>query len=390
MSRTRVTVVGAGLVGSTAALGLARAGFDVRLIERSAPQPNRGALGVDIRNVALSPASAALLDEVGAWRDVDKAPYQRMMVWEQWGSGRVLFEAAEVARAELGWVVEMSPLVCALWSAVEQHPGISIELGQLQEVEFGIEGVELCFASGKTINAEFVIAADGARSRIRQALDVPLVEKSMDQVALATVVRTEKPHENTAWQRFSSGGPLAFLPASDPHVCSVVWSQTAEQAQQRMALPDQAFCEEIARALEHQLGAVTSLDKRVSFPLTQQRVTNCAPRPDVLLLGDAMRVIHPLAGQGVNLGLEDVAQMLKIARAQDNLRDPRAWQHFAHRRAARSEAMIAVMSGLHKLYTSTDPLLSLLRNTGARSFNALAALKGAVMREAMGLAPAAK
>ncbi len=390
MSRTQVTVVGGGLVGSTAALGLARAGFDVSLIERSAPHPNRGALGVDIRNVALSPASAELLDEVGAWRDVDKAPYDRMVVWEQWGSGRVVFEAAEVGRAELGWVVEMSPLVCALWSAVEQHPGINIELAQLQEVGFGSAGVELCFVGGETSTTEFVIAADGARSLIRQALDVPLVEKPMDQVALATAVRTEMPHENTAWQRFSSGGPLAFLPAPDPHVCSVVWSQTAEQAQQLMALNDQTFCREIARALEHQLGAVTSVDKRFTFPLTQQRVTNCAPRPEVLLLGDAMRVIHPLAGQGVNLGLEDVAQMLKVARSHENLCDPRAWQHFAHRRAARSEAMIRVMGGLHKLYTSTDPLLGLLRNTGARSFNALAVLKGVVMREAMGLAPATK
>ena len=384
MSAPSVVVVGGGLVGATAALGMACRGYPVTVIERQPPQVQVGVLGLDIRNVALSPGSAALLEDVGAWERVEKTPYHRMVVWEEWGTGRVEFDAAEVARTELGWLVEMSPLVCELWQLLADQSDIELKCGELQGVAAQDHAVVLT-VDGEQLSADFVIAADGARSRVRDELGVEVSQHDMDQVALATVVRTERSHEHTAWQRFLHGGPLAYLPAPDPHLCSIVWSQTESEAQRRMALDDEAFCAEIGDALEYRLGKVTAVDKRVAFPLGQQRVADCAPHPRVLLIGDAMRVVHPLAGLGVNLGLEDVRGVLATADRCADLTAAGTWRDFARRRAMRSDLMIAAMSSLHRLYTSNDPFLGLLRKAGIQSFNALAVLKRQVMREAMGL-----
>ncbi len=357
------------------------------LIEPREPQVERGALGIDIRNVALSPASRLLLDAPGVWSELSPAPYRRMVVWEQWGTGRVEFDAAQVGRDELGWVVEMSPLVAALWRALGRQSGVTIRSGAIEQVEASDEAVAMSFADGATAAFDFAVAADGARSVVRRALNVRVSEAPTGQVALATVVRTEHAHHHTAWQRFLLDGPLALLPSPDNHVCSVVWSQSPEQAQRRQTLDAAAFCGEISRASEWQLGRISDCDQRIAFPLMQQHVRNCAPHPRVLLVGDAMRVVHPLAGLGVNLGLEDVSALLETARGVDDLASASLWRRFARIRRARSAAMIQTLGLLQSLYAASGPGMSLLRNVGVHAFNALPALKHQVMREAMGLGP---
>ncbi len=385
MSDHQVLVVGAGLVGATCALALADAGFEVAIVDRSEPQRNRGALGIDIRNVALSPASAALLDSVGIWPDEGLASYERMYVWEQWGSSALDFRAAEVGRTELGWLVEASALAVSAWQALRTHPRVAVYLGELEALDEAADGIALELAGDTVVAGEFLIAADGARSFVRRALDVPVRTLAVDQVALATVVRTAAPHEDTAWQRFLTDGPLAFLPAPDPHVCSIVWSQSAGKAERRLAMDDAAFCAEIGHAIEHRLGAVVAVDQRLSFPLVQQRVEQCVPTPRVVLIGDAMRTIHPLAGLGVNLGLEDVQALLDVARGQPALAEPALWARFARQRQARSELMMQIMANLQRLFGQTNPLMTLLRNVGVQTFNSLDMVKHQIMREAMGL-----
>ncbi len=385
MTDHQVLVVGAGLVGATCALALADAGFAVAVVDRNEPQRNCGALGIDIRNVALSPASAALLDSVGVWPDEGLAPYERMYVWEQWGSGVLDFQAAEVGRTELGWLVEASALTVNAWQALTAHPRITICLGELEALDETADGIELKLAGGAAVSGEFLVAADGARSFVRQALNVPVRSLAVDQVALATVVRTAEPHANTAWQRFLTDGPLAFLPAPDPHVCSIVWSQSGDSAERRLAMDDAAFCAEIGHAIEHRLGEVVAVDQRLSFPLVQQRVEQCVPAPRVVLIGDAMRTIHPLAGLGVNLGLEDVQALMDVARGQASLAEPALWARFARQRQARSELMMQIMANLQRLFGQTNPLMTLLRNVGVQTFNSLDMVKHQIMREAMGL-----
>jgi len=382
---SQVAVVGGGLVGVTAALALARQGYRITLIDRQHPQLVKGTLGLDIRNVALSPASRALLEDVDIWSKVESAPYRRMCVWEQWGNGQVEFDAADLGRTELGWVVEMSALLCAGWDVAEALESIRTLLTDIRQVLPTDDAVALDFGNGAVQTFDFLVAADGAQSVVRRSLNLEVMQHPMDQVAIATVVRTERMHEHTAWQRFLNDGPLAFLPSPDEHLCSVVWSQSKHNAQHRMTLSDAQFCGDIAHCMEHRLGEVIAVDRRFSFPLTQQRVRNCAPHARILLVGDAMRVVHPLAGLGVNLGLEDVQRMLRISKGPIDLGAPGLWRTYAWQRQMRSDLMIQVMGALHKIYTDTSPSMSLLRNAGVRSFNALDGLKRLVMREAMGL-----
>ena len=383
--RARVAVIGGGLVGAVTALSLEGLGFPVTLVERQRPTLNKGDLGIDIRNVALSPGSRTLLDKAGVWEGVEVTPYHHMCIWEQWGTGVVHFDAADAGVTELGWLVEMSPLVCAAWQGIEARPGIDVIEAGVADVQPSDRGVQLSFDTGQSRSFDFLIAADGAHSLVRKALGLGVLQQPLDQVAIATVVRTEASHQHTAWQRFLVEGPLAFLPGPHEQLCSVVWSQSSAMAERRMQLHDDDFAKEVGFAFEHRLGDILAVDRRFSFPLTQQRVKQCAPHPRVLLIGDAMRVVHPLAGQGVNLGLEDVRNLVEVAAQHADLAAPGIWQRFARQRQTRSQMMIQVMSALQKIYTNPHPAMSLLRNVGVRSFNAFDGLKRQGMREAMGL-----
>lgn len=385
IARSTVAIVGGGLVGASAALAMARLGFSVTLIERRKPQLSVGKLGIDIRNVALSPASAAMFEGFGIWQQIVRAPYSRMCVWEQWGDGRVEFDAAEVGRSELGWLVEVSPLVLALWDQLQQAANVEILLAEIETVVPQASAVDVQFVAAAKRSFDFVVAADGAHSVVRRALKVGLLEQPVDQVALASVVRTARSHQHTAWQRFLHEGPLALLPAPDQHICSIVWSQSEAGAARRLALSDEEFCAELEHAVESQLGEVQEVDARLTFPLTQLRVQSCAPHARVLLIGDAMRVVHPLAGLGVNLGLEDVCQLVEVAKHHADLSYPGIWRRYARGREARSQMMIHTLGLIQKLYADSSPTMALLRNFGIRSFNALGGVKHQVMREAMGL-----
>ncbi|XOV83714.1 MAG: FAD-dependent oxidoreductase [bacterium] len=380
-----IAVVGGGLVGITTAMALASRGYQVTLVDRHAPQVQRGRLGMDIRNVALSPASQTLLDSVGIWGVTPAAPYAHMQVWEQWGRGELTFHAADVGCQQLGWLVEVSPLLTHAWQQMSQRRNLEIWESEIAGVSPDNAGVAITAATGELRSFEFLIAADGAQSMVRRALSLQVQQYPVHQVALTTVVHTEQSHQHTAWQRFLTDGPLAFLPGVDEHLCSIVWSQSAAEAQRRMALDEKQFCREIGYAFEHRLGAVQQVDQRYTFPLTQQRLLNCAPDPRVLLIGDAMRVVHPLAGQGVNLGLEDVQQLLTVAQPDMDLCAPGLWARFARQRQARAQMMIRLFAGLQKVYGSTGPALSLLRNAGVASINSLDGVKQQIMREAMGL-----
>ena len=311
-----------------------------------------------------------------------------MCVWEQFGTSQVEFHAADVGRTELGWLVEMSPLVCALWAELGQIDNVEVLLADIDNVVPGEAGVQVHFSPEADTSPrvfDFLLAADGAQSVVRNALNLGVIQQPLDQVALATVVQTSGSHQHTAWQRFLSEGPLAFLPAPDEHVCSIVWSQTEASAKRRLALDDEAFCAEIEHAIEHRLGDVTAVDQRFVFPLTQQRVKSCTPHARIVMIGDAMRVVHPLAGLGLNLGLEDVSRLLEVAHKQPDLSQLGIWRRYARQRQVRSQMMIQTMAMLQKLYSSANPTVSLLRNFGVQSFNALDTIKHQVMREAMGL-----
>ncbi len=401
-----IAVVGAGLVGAAAALGAAQLGLRVLLIDRAEPVWRPGHLGMDIRNVAVSPASQALLHDLGVWAEQQAVAYSHMRVWEERGTRVIEFDAADVQRGELGWILENGPLVAALWSRLRAHDGVTLQASDLLVgLELGDAAVELRMAPARieedgqpkagswTTRARLVVAADGARSVVRTLLDVALETFETGHHALATVVRTSSPHQGTAFQRFLLDGPLALLPGKHPQHCSVVWSQSPAAAERRAALSAQAFCSEITVATEKCLGEVEAVDERLVFPLQQQLVSSFHPVQRVLLIGDAARVLHPLAGLGANLGFEDVRDLLDQLEVLRPGIDPGArglWHAFARRRRARGRLMLELMAGLRRIYGSSDPLLLWLRNIGVSWIDAAAPVKRQIIREALGLGPIAR
>lgn len=342
---------------------------------------------MDIRNVALSPRSAQLLEGINAW-PAAAACYQRMYVWEERGVEKLEFAAAEVGQEALGWLVEVSPLLDALWHAVDNEPLVSVELGEVAGVETRADGADLLLhapGARARIAADLIVAADGANSAVRRALGVHISTMATGDVALTTVVRAQYDHQDTAWQRFLLGGPLALLPSVHADQCSIVWSQSAACAEHHLAMSEQRFCQALSRASEYRLGQILECAQRQAFPLSQQLAATALPHPRVLLIGDALRVVHPLAGLGVNLGFEDLEHLLQVAQHADDLGQPRLWLKFARARHLRSKAMLHLLDGLRRIYAGQTPLAGWVRNVGVSMFAGSGGLKRQVMEQAMGL-----
>lgn len=382
-----VIVAGGGPVGAATALSLAKLGCTVTLVDRQRPLPGPAAFGMDVRNVALSPRSAALLQQVEAWPS-HAAAYQKMRVWEERGTSYLEFDATSVGRSELGWLVEVAPLLERLWQALEAQPNVCLVFGSAVDVVPTATGVTLFIDDeGKIteLQAQLLIASDGANSAVRQALNVPIRNWQTGQMAVTTVVRTEQPHDDTAWQRFLLDGPLALLPSINPHLCSIVWSQSEAQAQARMALGDADFCTLLTRVSEGCLGQIQEAAPRQAFALNQQLAATANPHQRVLLLGDALRVVHPLAGLGVNLGFEDLQELLLVVAQDADFNVPGQWDKFARQRLLRSEIMLRSLKGLKELYGNDNPWVGWLRNAGVGWFGRRQWLQRKAIEEATGL-----
>lgn len=383
MNRTRhIVIAGGGLVGAVIALALQQRGFRISLVDRTRPTPGPQGLGIDIRNVALSHGSRQLIESVVDWPG-HAGVFKAMHVWEQWGVNSLHFAACELDLESLGWVCEVAPLLSALWQKIDATADIETVFGEVESVQRGIDSVSLGLAQ-RSIEADLLIASDGARSGVRNCLQVPTQTWPTGQVALTTVVATEQSHQDTAWQRFLLDGPLAFLPSKHKHQCSVVWSQSEQSLQANLAASDAEFCQRISQALEYRLGAVTEVARRQSFPLQQQLAQTAQPRPRVLLIGDALRVVHPLAGLGVNLGFEDARAVLAAVDAMAGELDPVGFTKFARQRLLKSQLMLRLLSGLQVLYGQPDPFTSWVRNIGVGRVNKMGWLKRQLMLEALG------
>ena len=394
-----IVVVGAGVVGACAALALARLGAEVIVLERRAPgatAPTAGVLGEDLRTLALSPASMALL---GEW-DVDAAAwsaagcgYTAMEVWDAEGTGNLRFTAEEIGVAELGRLVPHHPLAFALWQTLARD-GIACMTGaSVSGMEPRAGRTAVVLDDGSEVEAALIVAADGGDSRIRSLAGIEVSTKDTGQRALATLAEIERPHENTAWQRFLPTGPLAFLPLPDlegRHRVSVVWSLDADHAAPLEALDDASFAAALGAAMEGRFGAVLAVDKRVAFPL-QQCHAESYRAPGVVLVGDAAHVLHPLAGQGVNLGLKDVRVLRDELRrplrgpGRCLLGDPDLLYHYERIRRGENAIMLRTMDGLKRLFAAEDLGVRWLRNQGLRWVGEVGGVKRTLLRQAMGL-----
>ncbi|HSX62894.1 MAG TPA: UbiH/UbiF/VisC/COQ6 family ubiquinone biosynthesis hydroxylase [Tahibacter sp.] len=383
-----VAVVGAGMVGSACALALARQGLRVALVEERAPPVWNIADEVDLRVVALAPSSVALFARLGVWaaiRDARAGAYRRMHVWDSGNGAAIDFDAADGGAAELGFIVENKLIQQTLWHALQNEAGVSLRCpARVVATEDDGAARTLRLDDDGRLVARLVVAADGASSPLRQMLDIGAGGHVYDQHALVAHVRTERPHEDTAWQRFLPGGTLAFLPLADGR-CSIVWSLPPHECRRLREIEETAFLQELGCAFDFRLGPVLSTSARAEFPLRLLLAERyIAPR--FALIGDAAHQVHPLAGQGVNLGLRDVDALVDAAAGAAG-RDPgavTALRRYERRRRSDNTISAWGMDGINRLFRSEFEPLVFARGLGLRAVNALSPLKQLIVRHAAG------
>ena len=389
-----VIVVGAGVVGAATALALVREGFDVVLVEARPAPPWNAADDVDARVVALAPDAVALLDDLGVWKSVTDAracAYSHMRVWDALAAGELSFAAEDRGETALGWIVENRLLQHVLWQALVETGarGAAIQLrvpGEVTAIENDERGVAATLADGSVVRARLLVAADGATSPIRTQLGIAVREHDYGQRAIVAHVGIERAHESTAWQRFQPGGPLAFLPLVDGR-CSIVWSLQGNEAERVLALDDAAFCAELGCALDFRLGNITSTTRRLAFPL-RMRLAERYVVGRTLLIGDAGHAVHPLAGQGLNLGLRDVHNLRgQLRRAKARGIDAGAAQVLRrYERERRSENILAASSFtlIERCFNSESIAVAGLRGLALAVADKVTPLKHVLMDAAAG------
>lgn len=385
-----VTIVGGGMVGLTLARCLANSGLSIAIIESK--QPVALATEPENRVSALSYASRTLFDNLDVWSQLDiqrVTPYHKMQVWEKDSFGKIAFDAKQVNQSDLGYIVENTNLQHALLTSVQKQTNVSFFCPDaLQNMAIGDGEAWLTLASGKQLTSKLVVAADGANSWVRQQLNIPLTQWDYQHNAIVATIKTAEPHQSCARQIFTAEGPLAFLPLYEQNTSSIVWSLPPEQANVLMALDDHAFNQELARTFDNHLGLCEVQSKRHCIPLTMRYARDFA-KHRVALIGDAAHTIHPLAGQGVNLGLLDAACLAEeIIKQVEQGHDIGLYQHLRHfERWRKTEAieMIASMEFLKQIFAGANPVKKVIRDVALLMADTVSPLKKQFIKQAMGV-----
>lgn len=393
MDKVDVVIVGAGIIGMAAALGLAQDGRRVALIDRR-PLPETqplqyGVEGYDLRVSALTRRSQGLLERLGVWTQIEAArscAYQHMDVWDDEGTGRIAFHAEDIQQQNIGHIVENSVVAEALAEAIKTSTVQVFAPDNVLDIDNHAEGVTVTLDSG-SVAASLLLGADGALSKVRESEGYFTREWDYDHTGIVATVQMQHAHQYTAWQNFLTTGPLALLPLADSHLVSIVWSCESSKAERLLALDDSDFAEQLSRASQGVLGKVEACSQRVGFPLRQRHAVDYV-KGRVVLIGDAAHTIHPLAGQGMNLGLADVDVLLQelqrsVARRLP-MAHPQGLKRYQRRRKADNLAMMWTMEGFKRLFARRELALRWLRNEGMTRLDGVADIKNRIVRHALG------
>ncbi|HFI3506584.1 TPA: FAD-dependent 2-octaprenylphenol hydroxylase [Escherichia coli] len=392
MQSVDVAIVGGGMVGLAVACGLQGSGLRVAVLEQRVPEPLAADAPPQLRVSAINAASEKLLTRLGVWQEIlsrRASCYHGMDVWDKDSFGHISFDDQSMGYSHLGHIVENSVIHYALWNKAQQSSDISLLApAELQQVAWGENETFLTLKDGSMLTARLVIGADGANSWLRNKADIPLTFWDYQHHALVATIRTEEPHDAVARQVFHGEGILAFLPLSDPHLCSIVWSLFPEEAQRMQQAGEDEFNRELNIAFDNRLGLCKVESERLVFPLIGRYARQFAAHR-LALVGDAAHTIHPLAGQGVNLGFMDAAELIaELKRLHRQGKD--IGQYIYLRRYERSRKhsaalMLAGMQGFRDLFSGAHPAKKLLRDIGLKLADTLPGVKPQLIRQAMGL-----
>lgn len=375
-------VIGSGTVGLSAALALSqKTALNIAILDIKKPIYHWSSENYSTRVSAISLASKKFLQTLSIWKTLAEkrvSPYCKMQVWDGEGDGSIDFDCEEIGEPALGYIIEDDLLRSVLFDKIQQTNIQIIAPITLKDLFDRENHMECVSDDGKIFSAKLVIAADGARSWVRDYRRILMKTWSYHHTAIIATVKTELPHQQIAYQCFSAAGPLAFLPLQDPCTSSIVWSQISSKAEKLLMMTDEDFKLSLANALHHRLGKILSVSPRFSFPLQMRHVKNYV-QPRLALIGDAAHTLHPLAGQGVNLGLADVDKLVNVIveaiRKKQDFSSIQVLRRYERFRKAENFTMLAMMDVLKNLFATEMAVIKQLRNKGLSFVNQCHILK---------------
>ncbi len=392
MQSVDVAIVGGGMVGLALACGLQGSGLRIAVLEQHVAEKLDSNAPPALRVSAINGASEKLLTRLGVWNAIEgqrASCYHGMEVWDRDSFGRISFQDSSVGFSHLGHIVENAVIHQALWEKAQSYADITLLAPvDMQQIAWGENEAFLTLKDGTMLTARLVVGADGANSWLRQQADIPLASWDYRHHALVATIRTAEPHDAVARQVFHGDGVLAFLPLSDPYLCSIVWSLSPDEAARMREADEEIFNQALTVAFDNRLGLCQVESERQVFPLTGRYARQFAAHR-LALVGDAAHTIHPLAGQGVNLGFMDAAELIaQVRRLHEQGKD--IGQYLYLRRYERSRKhsaalMLASMQGFRELFAGSNPAKKLLRDIGLKLADTLPGVKPQLIRKALGL-----
>lgn len=380
-----IAIVGGGLVGASLALALESSGKSVVLIE--AASPPQGAPAWDERTIALNVASRRIYTALGLWPALapGAAPITATHISEKGRFGIARFTAAEAGEEALGWNVPVRALGAALWQRASAQENLRLLCpASVKALDTGPDAVTLTLDTGDTIAASLVVACDGANSAVRTALGIGAHEKDYGQVAIVGALKPERPHRGVAYERFLPEGPIAVLPKPGRD-CGLVWTVAAASAPALLALDDAGFVAAVQDAFGHRLGKILATGRRSGYPLSRT-LSDALTAPRVIFAGNAAQALHPIAAQGFNLGLRDVATVAEIAGGAADPGATEVLEEYAARRRSERDTVSGFTDTLVRIFSNTVPGLAQARHWGLLALDLAPGLKQAVMRQNLGFA----
>lgn len=395
MKTADVIIVGGGMVGLALAGLLADTDCQIKIIETAQPEVGYSPQ-FSYRVSAINGASQQMLQRIGAWQAIPEtrlSSYSQMMIWEKDSFAKIHFDNDELTikqlgLSQLGFIVENTLIRSALWQKVSQQKNVEIILSKPINVGVSDNGVFLTLEQGEMLTGKLLIGADSANSWVRKMAQIPLTSKDYQHTALVCNVRTAEPHQHTAQQVFDKESILAFLPLSDPNICSIVWSLPPDKAEEYLSCDTETFNKMLNIAFDNQLGLCELVSDRAIYPLTA-RYARDFTQPRIALMGDAAHTIHPLAGLGVNLGFGDAVVLANTIKSNlDEHRDIglyRNLRHFERVRKVEATKMLFAMEGLKQLFSGDHPMKKLIRGVGLMGVNQITPLKKIFIELAAGI-----
>lgn len=383
-----VLIIGGGSVGASLAIALKSAQLSIGLVESQPAKPASLTAEWDNRIFAISPSSATFLRQCAAWQHLDLTRVQAVEQMSVWGDegAELDFSAYQMGVSELAFILENRALQHAVWRDLSAQENLTLfQPAQCLHLNWTAEAAHLTLQDGRTLSAKLMVGADGADSWVRQQAGIAVHPTPYQQHGVVANFSVEKPHRGTAFQWFQPDGILALLPLPNNNV-SMVWSVSLEKSAYLLQLSAPALCAEIAAAAQHKLGALQLLNKPTAFPLRRMSVPQTV-KPRLALIGDAAHNIHPLAGQGINLGFGDaqqLAQVLSQRGAEQDCGNIHLLRRYERARKEDVSSMLFATDMLQKLFNNDDPILRMARNSGLALTNRIVPLKKLLARHAMG------